>query len=157
MVDQVVYLLCTRVWCCPRWCVVAFKEQLSHLQLPSTSLPLRAEEIEERRLKDTVRYTVSSSFALPRARSSSWGWLHFYLRQKRNEWFTFATGHMRACRVGRLIHAPGLLSTSQLSNPSTQGGTACWDFLTAIWPCDRHRRGPAQFGALHMAPPPHAV
>ena len=42
-----------------------------------------------------------------------------FLRQKRNEWFTFAT-HMRACRVGRLLHAPGLLSTSQLSNPSTQ-------------------------------------
>jgi hypothetical protein len=28
--------------------------------------------------------------------------------------------HVRACRLGRLLHAPGLLSTSQLSNPSTQ-------------------------------------
>ena len=46
------------------------------------------------------------------------GWLHFYLRQKRNEWFTFAT-HARMSR-GAPSPAPGLLSTSQLSNPRTQ-------------------------------------
>ena len=39
----------------------------------------------------------------------------------------------------------------------TVGGTACAHRSTAIWPCDSRRRKGAPFGALHMAPPPHAV
>ena len=36
------------------------------------------------------------------------GWLHFYLRQKRNEWFTFAT-HARMSRGGRPPRSKALI------------------------------------------------
>jgi len=56
------------------------------------------------------------------------------------------------------------LSTLQGSDPHltelwvhTVGGTACTDRSTAIWSCDPRRRRLPPFGALHMAPPPHAV
>ena len=82
------------------------------------------------------------------------GWLHFYPGQK------------RACVVNHLCAhvARGALSTLQGSDPHltelwvhTVGGTACTYRSTAIWSCDPRRQKGAPFGALRMAPPPHAV
>ena len=39
------------------------------------------------------------------------GWLHFYLRQKRNEWFTFAT-HARMSRGGSAPRSRALIHIS---------------------------------------------
>jgi len=47
------------------------------------------------------------------------GWLHFYLGQKRNETFTFARCGRTTPRWQRST-PPGLIATSQLSNPRTQ-------------------------------------
>ena len=53
------------------------------------------------------------------------GWLHFYLRQKRNEWFTFAT-HARKSRGGpsprsrALIHISPSCGCTQWVAPRAQ-------------------------------------
>ena len=56
---------------------------------------------------------------MPRKRTDMLGWLHFYLGQKRN-----VNVHFRAMRTDdatvAALHAPGLIATSQLSNPRTQ-------------------------------------
>ena len=66
------------------------------------------------------------------------GWLHFYLRQKRNEWFTFAT-HARMSRGGRAPRSRAALHISAKQCAHTVGGTACAHRSTAIWPCDPRR------------------
>ena len=72
----------------------------------------------------------------------------------RNEWFTFATrSRSVACGAVAALQAAGLTEQSA----HAVGGTACADCSTAIWSCDPRRRALPPFGALHMAPPPHAV
>ena len=90
------------------------------------------------------------------AQSPHTGWLHFYPGH-----LALQKVHFRAMRTDV---ARGALSTLQGFDPHltelwahTVGGTACADRSTAIWSCDPRRRKGAPFGALHMAPPPHAV
>ena len=70
--------------------------------------------------------------------------------------FTFA----RCGRTSRGGSAPRPRAHRHISakqSAHAAGGTACADCLTAIWSCDPRRRRLPPFGALHMAPPPHAV
>ena len=66
------------------------------------------------------------------------GWLHFYLRQKRNEWFTFAT-RARMSRGGRPPRSRAALHITAKQSAHTVGGTACADCLTATWSSDPRR------------------
>ena len=66
------------------------------------------------------------------------GWLHFNLRQKRNEWFTFAT-HARMSRGGSAPRPRAHRHISAKQSAHAAGGTACADCLTATWSCDTRR------------------
>ena len=52
------------------------------------------------------------------------GWLHFYLGQKRNEWFTFAT-HARMSRGGSAPRPRAPFHISAKHSRHALGGTAC--------------------------------
>ena len=66
------------------------------------------------------------------------GWLHFHPRQKRNQWFTFAT-HARMSRGGPSPRSRALIHISAKPSRHTVGGTACREGLAAIWSCDPRR------------------
>ena len=66
----------------------------------------------------SIAYRPIASGVTGPARGAAGGWLHFYLGQKRNEWFTFATER----RMWRGGSAPRRRAHRHISpsNPRTQ-------------------------------------